>query len=292
MRAGKLIKRVAGGLSPQKKRIISRFLDRSSIGRAILRWYAIDPFDVFIISFPKCGRTWLCCMLGKAMALHFNILDENCINLEGLARECPEMPYIKPTHDENPHLKIPSELIADKLQYRGKKVILLIRDVRDVLVSNFFQGTKREKFIAERDIQDISSYIHYERGSVDTFITFYNIWDKNQCVPSNFLLVKYEDLHLEPHRELEKVFDFLGLSDISDGVINEAVEYARFDNMRRMEARGTAQTDKLKPGDKSDLESYKTRKGKVGGFEEYLSKEDIEFINRKMEELSPFYGYR
>ncbi len=50
---------------------------------------------------------------------------------------------------------------------------------------------------------------------------------------------------------------------------------------------------KLRPGDRNDEESFEVRKGKVGGYVEYLSADEIESLDRKMAEtLSDFYGYK
>ena len=53
--------------------IRSRF--RSTLPRQWLRWLAHRKSDVYLISYPKCGRTWLRVMIGKAVMLHFNLPD-------------------------------------------------------------------------------------------------------------------------------------------------------------------------------------------------------------------------
>jgi hypothetical protein len=60
-----------------------------------------------------------------------------------------------------------------------------------------------------------------------------------------------------------------------------------------MEITNTSPKSKLKPGDKNDPESYKTRRGKVGGYIDYLSSEEIEYLNQKMKtSLSDIYNYK
>jgi hypothetical protein len=62
--------------------------------------------------------------------------------------------------------------------------------------------------------------------------------------------------------------------------------------MRKMEANGAFQTGILKPADRSDQDSYKTRKGEVRGFIKYLNESEIDMLNAKMQSvLSPIYGY-
>jgi hypothetical protein len=62
--------------------------------------------------------------------------------------------------------------------------------------------------------------------------------------------------------------------------------------MRKMEAEGRFQSGMLKPADKADQDSYKTRKGKPGGYIDHLSPQEIVTLNKKMyQELDPFFGY-
>jgi hypothetical protein len=127
---------------------------------------------------------------------------------------------------------------------------------------------------------------------VDTFIHFYNIWAMNRNIPESFMLIRYEDLHKNPACELRRVLDFLGLPDISDKIVREAVEYTRFERMQKLERQEAIKSPALTPGDKNDTESYKVRKGKVGGFTDYLDQSDSDYLNQKMKELSSYYGYR
>lgn len=256
---------------------------------SIRRWCAEKSSDVFLISFPKCGRTWLRLMIGRALEKHFNLANADILELHQLGTLHPDIPKILVSHDDGPQWKRPDELVESKKKYKKKKVIFLVRDPRDVLVSSYFQKKKR------RNAYDgeMSDYVYEEVGSLKTLLQFYNIWAENRHIPKDFLLVRYEDIQTNPPRELRRVLDFLDLRTISDDVIAEAVRFASFDNMRKMEKEGRFRSPKLRPVDSRDKESYKTRQGKVGGFVEYLSKEEIEYINRKMDQmLSSFYGYR
>lgn len=252
--------------------------------------------EVFIISFPKSGRTWLRLLLGKVFALHFGIEEnDNLLMLDELASVCSSMPKIKVTHDDDPHWKKSRELSVSKNEYAEKKVILLVRDIRDIIVSNFFEKTKREKMYYTGDRKydgDLSCYLRTDVGSVETLIHFYNIWADNRHIPSDFLLIRYEDMHRNIKVELLKVLSFLGLPKIPEQVINEAVEYTSFENMHKLEMDNAFQSFILRPGDKNDPESYKVRRGKVGGFVDYLSEVDINWINQNINSrLSNFYAY-
>ncbi len=57
-------------------------------------------------------------------------------------------------------------------------------------------------------------------------------------------------------------------------IFQEALEFSRFENMQKLEAAGAFDSNILHPGDVRDPESFKVRRGKVGGYREYLSAED------------------
>jgi hypothetical protein len=191
-------------------------------------------------------------------------------------------------------LKTPAELSASKSEYKGKKVIFLVRDVRDVAVSYYFELTRRHNVNQHYPSYegDLSSFLHHDQGSVDTIIHYYNLWEKNRNIPTAFLLIRYEDMVENANQELRKVLDFLGLPEVQAETIHQAVEFACFDNMHKLEESGELDSFRLQPGDKQDPESYKTRRGKVQGFVDYLSEEDIEYLNQKIKlQLSDYYGY-
>ncbi|MGH7998900.1 MAG: sulfotransferase domain-containing protein [Brasilonema sp.] len=254
--------------------------------------------DAFVISFPKSGRTWLSLLLGKLFALHLKLEITEELNLllfDKLASICPEIPLIHFFHEQSPHWKTPDELSTDKTEYKNKKVIFLVRDIKDILVSLYFEKTKREHMYYSGDRKyegDLSSYIRCDVGSLNTIIKYYNIWAENINIPSAFLLVRYEDMQTNIKKELQRILEFLEVIKIPDEVLDEAIMYACFDNMRQLEQNNKFNHYKLQPGDKNDPESYKTRRGKVGGFVDYLTEADIDYINDKIQsQLSKLYGY-
>lgn len=249
---------------------------------------AKNQAEFLIISYPKCGRTWLRLMLGRVFQNHFGLTNANLLELHALAQLNPNIPKIWVSHDDKPQWKKPDELVTDKAEYQDKKVILLVRDPRDVVVSNYFQKTKRRQVYKG----SLSDYLHEQLGSFDTILKFYNIWAENRTVPQKFLLVRYEDIHHNSYQELGIILEFLGLSEVTQQTIIEAIEYTSFENMRKMEIENTFNSPRLNPLDPQDPTSYKTRQGKVGGFSDYLSPAEIEYLNHKMNKnLSDFYGY-
>ena len=269
--------------------------------KSLLRWYAHRNTDVYLISYPKCGRTWLRLMIGRAISQHYALPDdEQILFLNWKSKPHPDLPRITVVHDDHPMLKAPEELEISKDKYRDKKVIFLARDPRDVIVSSYFEAKKRSQLFGDNPHEtrkpvfegNFSEFLEQHRGSFDTILAYYNIWAENRYVPRDFLLVRYESLRADACSQLRQVLDFLGLNQIGEETIAEAVQFASFDHMRQMEAEGRFQSAVLNPADAKDQESYKTRKGKVGGYAGYLTSQQTEVLNRKMEALSDFYEYK
>lgn len=155
--------------------------------------------------------------------------------------------------------------------------------------ANFFPNDPSKRSYASYD-GEISQFIREPVGSLRTLMEYYNIWHENEHIPSDYMLLRYEDLSAEPIGSLRKTLNFLGLEEISDDTIAEAVEYASFNNMKKMEADNLFKSGILKPTNPSDQNTYKTRQGKVGGFQEHLDQESILYADEQVRKyLSPSY---
>lgn len=254
--------------------------------KRLRRWWRRWRADVHLVSYPKCGRTWLVLLIAEALQRYHGVQLRNPLKLRRLASRRRGVPYIHAHHDGGPEFLLPEEMPTDKSAYRGRKVIFLVRDPRDVLVSSYFQKVKRNyNFVGS-----ISDYIDERRGGIESIVTFYNIWAANRGAPADFLLVTYEDLHADAAHELRRVLEFIGYTRVSQEVVDAAVDNCRFENMRRLERDDSFRTGALSPRDRNDESTYKTRQGKAGGYREHLTAEQIERIDEVLRErLDPFF---
>ncbi|MEX1081491.1 MAG: sulfotransferase domain-containing protein [Halofilum sp. (in: g-proteobacteria)] len=239
------------------------------------RWWRRWRADVHLISYPKCGRTWLVLLIAEALQSHYGIRKRNPLRLREFQSRRFGIPYIHQHHDGGPEFLLPEELERDKSHYAGRKVILLVRDPRDVFVSSYFQKLKRN-YNYEGSMQE---YLKERRGGVESIVEFYNIWADQISVPDDFLLVTYEDLHADTAGELRRVLQFVGLPEVGDDAIVQAVESCSFNRMRELEANNVYRTGALSARDRSDLNSYKTREGRVGGYSRHLDEPSVAEID-------------
>lgn len=244
--------------------------------------------QINIISYPKCGRTWLRLMIGRAISKHYHCgsLQEVLI-LGELSKYHDEIPDMQVRHDDDAFFKSVDELTQTKKEYQDNKVLFIVRDPRDVIISSFFHKTKRHNFFPNDTSKNeyarydgtLKEFIREKVGSFETLLEYYNIWDRSRDQPDGFLMVSYEQMSENTHQTLRSTLDFMGLDKINEVVIEESIEYASFDNMRDMERKDSFESGILKSTNNNDLNSFKTRKGKVGGYVEFLDDEDIEYLN-------------
>jgi hypothetical protein len=242
--------------------------------------------EVFVVSYPKCGRTWLRVLVGKALCEQFGLDESRLFKTLELSRAAKILPT-KFVHDGAGGVAGIRwhDQETDKSRFADKKVALLVRDPRDVVVSSYFQAAKRMHAYAG----SIHEFIRDECFGIRTIVAMYGAWEKSQHVPGDFLLLRYEDLHRDPAVCLRSLLGFMELEQPNEAAIAAAVRYGGFENMRRLEISGHFE-HKLRPGDPEDPESYKVRKGVVGGYADYLSPEDIRYVECVCREAGNPFG--
>jgi hypothetical protein len=251
------------------------------------RFDNVEP-DIYIVSYPKCGRTWLRVMLQKylerrgAPLQYFN--DRSLLGVLGEKT-------IKFEHDQGNWVPAPmrtSQLHFNTAKYVDRKVAFLVRDPRDVLVSSWYHLKYRERIYQK----GLSEFIRDDLVGIHKVVAFMNMWVEHSHVLADFCLLNYEQLHRETPASFERMLEFMGFEVESDA-LRYAVEASSFKEMKRMELEGSLKEPWMKPGAKNLENSLKVRKGKIGGFREKFSEEDIEYLNevirRRLSSRLSFY---
>ena len=205
-----------------------------------------------VISHPKSGRTWLRVMLdqigiGDVRFSHAGSTEE-------------------------------ASLTADRLAgglgwWSRKRILLLIRDPRDTVVSFYFQATRRSHVYSGA----FKDFLRDPRFGIERVIQFNLIWLRQRHRFATFVLLSYEDLHADPCAALRKAAEFLTGRELRTPDIQRAVRACSFDAMHGLEMSGAGAAKwgvRLTPGDAADPESFKTRRGVVGGWRDYFTDGD------------------
>lgn len=210
-----------------------------------------------IVSFPKSGRTWLRFMLDQ-LGISPSFTHEN-------ADRRASLDYMR----ENIRLS------------RHRRVIFLHRNPLDTVIS-FYNHAKyvRDWPYAPDDMpESLSDFLRHPRMGIRYILEFNKAWLEGADQFDDFLAVKYEDLRSNPVAGLRRIVDFCRVVRVSDGAIRAAVAAGEFGRMQKLEEAG--KLAKAFPGmfseSNADPRRRKVRSGKVGGYREVLSQEDMDY---------------
>jgi Sulfotransferase domain len=257
----------------------------SRAGRRMMR------ADAFFVSVPKSGRTWV-------RVFYYAYLS----NLAGRefswnAADFPNYPNVVFTHDRWEHQIMPGwwNFIRGKYlvppQARcEKKIILMVRDPRDIMVSLYFHFLKRPHSFKWKP-QPLSKMLRDPKFGIAPTIRLMNDWLAEWQGKENFKLMRYRDCRADTTQHFKGLLEFLDLAPLNDTAFMHALEISRFENMQAKEASGEFEQAELSAGDPADKDSFKARKGKVAGFADHFSDKDLAYTTEEMKKLDPRFGY-
>ena len=249
------------------------------------------------VSYGKCGRTWLNAMLSKHFQQRYGLPDHLLLDFDNLHRLNPSIPTVMLTHDN--YIRDFVRSGSRKTAFYDKSTLLLVRHPADIATSLFFHWQHRmrpEKKVLNRfpahglDIA-IHDFVMYPTV-LPVILRYMNEWAVELPRVKNLLLTRYEDLRTDPHGELGRILRWMGEAP-SDTDLEAAVEFAAFENLKKLEACAAFTVDRrLKPGAADNPDSYKVRRAKVGGYRDYFSDDQAATIEAYIRDnLDPGFGY-
>ncbi len=210
-----------------------------------------------VVSFPKSGRTWLRVMLDElAVELHYT--------------------HAGAGHSEARHF---SELDLSQADDFGR-IVLLHRDPRDTVVSGYYQVDRRKGGYPGT----ISEFIRDPRHGIEKIVRYNAMWQALAAQRGSMLVLAYEDLRADPHAGLSRVLGFLN-QPADQSAVAETIGNNTFERMQARERAGHYQKQyggALAPRNLADPDSFKVRRGMVGGFRNELTAEDIAYCDQVM----------
>ena len=263
------------------QRIIKTFLPKRLAITASKR-YKFLTADCLIVSYPKSGRTWLRVMLSEYFVARYDLPAGSLIEFANFHYMDSRIPKIFFTHDIRNTLLTPAEVVRDRSVYHNKRLVFLVRDPRDVVVSMYFQRTRRD----ENFDGSMSDYVFGSVGGFETLLCFYKSWMETLPNISQSLLLKYEEMKSSPELALSSVLTSIGY-DPDPELVHAAVRASTFEQMKKKETNNEYGRAWLKAGNPDDKESFKVRRGIVGGYRDYLSEPEIDRMNTMLDTLLP-----
>ncbi len=219
--------------------------------------------DIFIVGYPKSGNTWMQSLIS---GIYYGVDTRFLPTL--LAQELVPGVHHRlfyRRYSETCFFK--SHNLPDN---RYRKVIYLVRDGRDAMVSyyamnvNLGINTSLEKMIKENaNVFNFKWHEHVE------------MWNKNPY-NADIITIRYEDLIYNTLEELKRICHFIGIHRTSE-YLKRVAEGASIDNMRN----NTLSKNGFLHNDWKGLDAKKFfRHGEVGSYKKEMNKDLIKYFNK------------
>ncbi len=267
--------------------------------KRIVRWNVssrarqLSGGDALVVSIPKSGRTWvrtfLCAYYCEKIGQPFTLEPEQ---YEGV-------PHLIYTHDlfeqrtkADRWDKVRGKYLIPQRERARLPVVLLARDPRDAFVSLYVQLTRRTKETPdELKAMSAAALLRDPAFGIESMVEIMNSWLNEWFGRPDFLLLRYEELRGDPEPGFQELLRLLGERPVQENAFAQALEFSDFDHMKKMESAGAFESKILRAGDARDPESFKVRRGQVGGYGEYLNARDRDYATKAMRKLDRRFGY-
>lgn len=258
------------------KRDIKKIIGQYPAGRTL----TVRETDTFIVSYPKSGNTWIRFLIG-------NLIHEEGVDFTNIEDSIPDI-YL---NADSIMRRLPAPRIIKSHEYfdpRYKKVIYIVRDPRDVVISYWHFAKKQKYIVGQTSLDDfVDVFIQGRLNGFGAWGEHVGSWLGARESTANFLLLRYEDLLSNAKEELRKVASFFGVR--RDEVrIKRAIELSSFNRMKEMEVNQRIQWKAIR---NSRQEIPFVRSGRSGGWKEVLSDQSASSIQDEWRVIMKKLGY-
>jgi hypothetical protein len=238
-----------------------------------LRHHSLVPADVIFASYPRSGTTWSRFTL-------FEILTGRPAGFEAVNSTICSIA----AHTNGPRL-LPGngKFIASHEQFRGeyKRAIYLVRDARDVALSEFAYTRALEFFEGDFD-RFLKTFLCGKISAFGPWQRHVTSWlDSPIVATGNLLVVRFEDLRQNPREGFARMAEFLGVS-VDEDRIRQAIANNSLDKMKEKE--------EAEP-QRASVKGRFVRGGAVQGWRGKLTPAQVELIERHAGSALSRLGY-
>lgn len=252
-----------------------------------------NHFDFISPSFPKTGNTWVRYLLGQYFMRIYQLESLPLFDSgESFTYPGPKGHF---THGV---LTWETQSAADLcfknavLPFLEQKVILLIRHPLDILVSHYMHALRINSYQLE-----LIDFINDPVWGGKKLEKYFSLWAPTLSRENVFPLY-YEALREDTYSNLRQLIAFLELP-WNDKFALESIADASFSSMQKLEKSGN-QIQYQSSGesifgceqDPANPERYHVRKGKVFGYKDYLSDDQLLQAKATVKTMCNQYGYK
>ena len=271
--------------------------------------------NIFLASYPKSGNTWLRSIIGNFYNFHkeFSLNDLKSIPLLSIKkhfREFNNKVYINNNelhfdwisqniiqcqnllNNKSNHLNIFKTHSARHKNFTNETVnagfIYIVRDPRDIVVSfKNFTGNSLDQIIDELLFQkQLMINTNGAKELLSTWELNVQSWLNYNSVPR--LIIKYEDLKLNPKRIILNIKQFLNKIhrlniNLHDQDIDKIIDNTNFNNLKKLEDKNGF--------DEASKHSKFFRSGTSNQWKDMLSNSQAKLIEKNLKSLMRYFNY-
>ncbi|MGH9173695.1 MAG: sulfotransferase domain-containing protein [Vicinamibacterales bacterium] len=138
------------------------------------------------------------------------------LEFDNLKRANPAIPSVFFTHGN--YLRNYTGNWTDKSEFYGKRIVMLVRDPRDIAVSQYFQWKYRMRpkkkmlnaYPAHGADVSVFDFVMNTDVGLPEIIGFLDLWQRELPRARDSIVVRYEDMRADPEQALRRVLAFLG----------------------------------------------------------------------------------
>lgn len=178
----------------------------------------------------------------------------------------------------------PDTICHDVPDYFGDRVLFLLRDPRDTVVSYFHIRVRKKAWSG-----DLPGFLRNPNTGFERLLVFNLGWLEAQDRFMDFAAVRYEDLRQNTEAELARILGFLRCEPPGSQALSKIIAEQSFDEMKRREISGElhARFGNHFTASSEHDNQRKVRRGVIGGYIDEMAAPEQEFC----EELLARYDY-
>lgn len=257
------------------------------------RNFAVYPDDTLVVSYPRSGNTWTRFLIAN---LRYPNLEVDFTNIEKLIPDTTLQSSLALKKVARPRIVKTHEYFDP----RYPKTIYIVRDPRDVAIS-YYDYSRRNRFIDDSVSLDtfVKRFVSGDMTSVSWGTWTENVasWVYTRGASPSFLLLRYEDVQVDPEKELRRVAKFLNI-EADSARLQRAVERSSVERMRKLE--------KLQYDQWLSTQGYAARRAKknrvrkdipfvgnalTGGWQNVMSEQTVQRLESAWGEVMTTLGY-
>jgi hypothetical protein len=252
----------------------------------LLKYYILygKNVEIYLITFHQSGTHWLRSMISNGLSeyYNFNFVEHD---IKSSKKIIPSVADNNKFIDSEIKQNIRHSHQGYSFIYRNKSIILLIRDIRDALISQYEKYSRINKknitfseFLRKKSTPETAG-----KHTLGSRVEFLNSWYANRNKVKSILIIKYEDLIGDLEEQLRRIFTTLGISNDQRNIIRKVIESGDINNMTKLDIKNVSNY--------KDMGSV-VNQGVIGRHSMYFDKQDYRYFNNYINNFLIYnYGY-